>query len=167
MQMSAGDAGLAFLAGDLDAAVTWEPWLTMAVDRPDTHVLVDTKALPATIVDVLVISRSFAENNPQAVIGLVKAWNEAIDWLDKNREAGYAIMADKMKIDAQKITSMIAGVSFFGPKKTPAFFHNSGSNTIFGLAQRASKFWQERGLIDKPVDLKALIDPEFVRQAGK
>ncbi|MBU2551214.1 MAG: ABC transporter substrate-binding protein [Proteobacteria bacterium] len=166
-QMSAGDAGSAFMAGDLDAAVTWEPWLTMAADRPDTHVLVDTRKLPATIVDVLVLRRDFAQGDTRAVTGLIKAWYEAVKWFEDNREAGYALMAEEMNIDASKITSMVSGVSFYGADRSPGFFRTSGSNTLFGLAQRAARFWQDRGLIEKPVDIKALIDPEFVGQAGK
>lgn len=32
-EMTSGDAGAAFVAGKLDAAVTWEPWLTQASQR--------------------------------------------------------------------------------------------------------------------------------------
>jgi len=44
--MEAGDAGAAFVAGKVDCAVTWEPWLSKAKETPHGHVLATTKDYP-------------------------------------------------------------------------------------------------------------------------
>ena len=47
--MTAGDAGAAFVAERVDAAVTWEPWLTRGRQAPHGHVLVDSSTSPGLI----------------------------------------------------------------------------------------------------------------------
>ena len=47
------DAWLAFLNGEVDAAVTWEPWLSTAAQRPGGHILISTREEPHIIIDTL------------------------------------------------------------------------------------------------------------------
>jgi NitT/TauT family transport system substrate-binding protein len=53
VNMDQADAGAAFVAERVDAAVTWEPWLSRARDTEHGHVLTDTSENPGLIVDVL------------------------------------------------------------------------------------------------------------------
>ena len=43
--LSAPDAGAAFVTGKVDAAVTWEPWLSKGKKEPGGHLLIDSKSL--------------------------------------------------------------------------------------------------------------------------
>lgn len=45
VNMTHGDAGAAFVAGRVDAAVTWEPWLSKGKAAPHGHMLVDSANL--------------------------------------------------------------------------------------------------------------------------
>lgn len=65
VNMTAGDAGAAFVAGKVDAAVTWEPWLTKGKQAPHGKVLVDSSATPNLIVDVLVFPRTSSRPVPR------------------------------------------------------------------------------------------------------
>src|SRR6185295_9408811 len=47
-------AGAAFAAGRLDAAVTWEPWISKAAAPANGKILVSTREYPGLIVDALV-----------------------------------------------------------------------------------------------------------------
>jgi NitT/TauT family transport system substrate-binding protein len=44
--MTSGDAGAAFVAGRVDVAVTWEPWLSRAAKTSFGRVLVSSKEIP-------------------------------------------------------------------------------------------------------------------------
>ncbi len=83
-EMGSSDAGAAFVAEKLDAAVTWEPWLTNAGQREGGHVLVSSKDYPRTIVDVLVLRKDVADAHPEAPVNLTKAWFEAVEWYNAN-----------------------------------------------------------------------------------
>ena len=78
-EMGAGEAGAAFVAGKLDAAVVWEPWLTNASQREGGHVLVSSEETPKTIVDVVTLQADFLKEHPEVAVALTKAWFDAIE----------------------------------------------------------------------------------------
>lgn len=166
-EMGGGDAGAAFVAGKIDAAVTWEPWLTNAGERDGGHVLVSSKDFPKTIVDVVVMREDFVKEHPEAVEGLTKAWFDAIDYYREHIDEGNAIMATALGLSAEEVADMAHGVQFFGRDENRAFFDDSAEDSIGAVAERAAGFWSGKGIIDKDFDLAAFIDREFVTAAAK
>ncbi|MEG6614911.1 ABC transporter substrate-binding protein [Peptococcaceae bacterium 1198_IL3148] len=166
-EMTAGDAGAAFVAGKLDAAVTWEPWITNASQREGGHVLVTSKETPRTIVDVVTMRSDFVKENPQAAEGLTKAWFDAIEFYRANPDEGNEIMARVLQIDKEEVAEMAQGVQFFGQQENLAFFSKDGDDTVYTTAERAGKFWQQKGIIDNELDLDALITADFVQEVAK
>lgn len=166
-EMGSGDAGAAFVAGKLDAAVTWEPWLTNATQRDGGHILVSSKEFPNTIVDVVTLREDFIKKNPDAVTGLTKAWFDAIDFYRANPEESNEIMAKALGLEIQDIADMASGVSFFGREENKTFFDQKSENSIYELAKRASSFWKEKGIIDEDIDANKLITDKFIKEASK
>lgn len=166
-EMGAGDAGAAFVAGKLDAAVTWEPWLTNAGQREGGHVLVTSKDFPKTIVDVVVVREDFAKEHPEAVEGLTRAWFDAIDYYRRHVDEGNKIMAAALGLKPEEVAEMARGVRFFGKDDNLAFFDESAGDSIYNMAGRAVNFWTGKGIVDKNVDPKAFIDRKFVTAAAE
>ena len=63
IDMETAQAGAAFLAGDLDAAVVWEPWLTRAKEQGNGHILASTHDYRNLIVDCLAFNRLSSRPN--------------------------------------------------------------------------------------------------------
>ncbi|MEG6523776.1 ABC transporter substrate-binding protein [Desulfotomaculum sp. 1211_IL3151] len=166
-EMSAGDAGAAFVAGKLDAAISWEPWLTNSSQREGGHVLVNSKEYPHTIVDVITMRQDFLKENPAAAVGLTKAWFEAIEFYRQNPDEGNEIMAKALGLKKEEIADMAKGVAFFGKEENLAFFNKESDNTVYQLAERAGKFWQQKGIITEQINLDQLIDNTYVNEAAK
>ncbi len=166
-EMSAADAGVAFVAGRLDAAVTWEPWLSRVTERKGGHVLASSKDFPRTIVDVFVMRNEFIKDNPGAAEGMTKAWMDAVAWYMANLDEGNAIMAKHLGEKPADIADMALGVSFFGAEGNKAFFDKSTDSDIYEVAARAGSFWQSKGILDKAVDADALITDKYVLEAVK
>lgn len=165
-EMTAGDAGAAFVAGKLDAAVAWEPWLTQASQRKGGHVLVSSKDFPGYIVDVISIRQDFIDAHPEAVQGLVEAWNEAIEWYKQNPDEGNKIMAKALSLSEEEVADMAKGVQFMGKEENADFFNAALSkNTLYSLTGMASRFWLDKGVIKEAVDPQKIIDPKFVEAA--
>ena len=166
-EMTAGDAGAAFVAGKLDAAVAWEPWLTQASQRKGGHVLVSSKDFPGYIVDVISIRQDFIDAHPEAVQGLVEAWNEAIEWYKQNPDEGNKIMAKALSLSEEEVADMAKGVQFMGKEENADFLNPALSkNTLYSLTGMASRFWLDKGVIKKAVDPQKIIDPTFVEAAS-
>jgi NitT/TauT family transport system substrate-binding protein len=51
--LTAEDGSKAFLLQEVDAAVTWEPWLTEAKQAQHGHLLTDSSDRPGLIIDVV------------------------------------------------------------------------------------------------------------------
>lgn len=71
-------AAQAFLDGEADACVTWEPWLTKALTRPDAHLLTSSRENPGLIIDTLNVRQDLVRNDPLLVKKLMRAWFRAL-----------------------------------------------------------------------------------------
>lgn len=69
----------AFLAGDVDAAVTWEPSITNLTSTTESRILFDTSRAPSLIMTALVFERSFAESHEDFIVKLIDGALESKD----------------------------------------------------------------------------------------
>ena len=162
LEMGASDAGAAFVAGRIDAAVTWEPWLTNAGQREGGHVLVSSKEMPKTIVDVFVLNADFVKQHPDVPAKMTKCWNKAVAWYEQNADKGNAIMAKAMSLETQEMADMASGVTFIGGAANKAFFDKSQPNSIYEVAERAIEFWKSKGIVTGDVSVDTLITSDYV-----
>lgn len=165
VNMSAGDAGAAFVGGKVDAAVTWQPWLTKAEQTSFGHVLVSSKETPGLIVDSLAMREDFVKNNPKLNKAIVKAWYDALDYAEKNPDDADAIMAKSMGQTTDDFKQQLPDVKFYGKADNVKYFGTSSKHgLIWDVTEKASSFWLKCKLIDKKPDAKKLIDGSFVNQ---
>src|SRR4029077_3886 len=83
ISLSADDAGAAFAAGHLDAAVTWEPWLSKPKSSGIGYVLLTTRELPI-IEDVLFFQNDVLLNRRQDILKFLRACFRAVDYWKAN-----------------------------------------------------------------------------------
>lgn len=164
-EMGASDAGAAFVAGKVDAAVTWEPWLTNAGQREGGHVLISSKEMPGTIVDVFVMNTNFVAKHPDVPAKMATAWFKAVDWYRANADEGNAIMGRAMGLSATDMADMASGVTFKGKAENLAFI--KPGTGLFEIADRAIRFWKEKGIITEDVTAADLITDEYILEAAK
>lgn len=161
--MGADAAGTAFVEGEVDAAVTWEPWLTNAGEREGGHLLVSSADFPGTIVDVVSFNQKFVDANPEAIKGLCQAWFDAVEYYKENPEEGNKIIASGLGITQEEVSDMVTGVTFYGKAENKDLFDESKEGNLFEVAQRATKFWVDLGIIDKSIDVKDLLSTEYIQ----
>lgn len=61
------DAAKAFFAGDVDAAGTWQPYLSQAQEQGGCHILFSTKSATNIILDGIVFRQDYINKNPDKV----------------------------------------------------------------------------------------------------
>ena len=157
VDIDSASAGAAFITGNLDAAVVWEPWLTNASQREGGHILVSSAEYPRVIMDSLVVSGSFYEAHPEAVTALRNAWSDAVDYYLANPEEGIQIMADGLELTVQDMEEMIPGVTFLGNKENEEFFDENNEDSIYALVQTMADFWISQGVADEGLDVSGLV----------
>lgn len=76
----------AFFAGQIDAAGTWQPYLTQAENMTDSHILFSTASSTRLVLSGIVFRKDFAESNSDAVSKFIDGTLQAIDLYDKDLE---------------------------------------------------------------------------------
>lgn len=164
--MSAGAAGAAFAAKKLDAAVTWQPWLTTAENTSFGHVLISSKATPGVIGDTLGFRQDFVKAHPQQVQAIVNGVFDAMKYMKTHHKESFAIMAKAMNQTPKEFTKAAEGVRWYGLKKNRAYFGTEAHpGPLYGLCRMAANLFKKVGVIDHEPDIGKLIDPRFVHAA--
>ncbi|MBW8039009.1 MAG: hypothetical protein FVQ85_03320 [Planctomycetes bacterium] len=107
-------AWLAFLEGEVDAAVTWEPWLSKATQRPGGHILISTREEPEIIIDTLNVRDDLVKDNPGLVKGLMRAWFKALKYCREHPVEASEIIAKYYDVTPEEYREQITGLKWFG-----------------------------------------------------
>lgn len=145
VEMGNDAAGEAFIAGYVDAAVTWEPALSNCDQREGGHILVSSADYPKAIIDVLTISTDFLEANPGAADALNTAWNKSVAYLNENFDEGCEIMAKGLDLSVEDVKAECAGITFYDEAMNKEFNDLSKEENVVDIAQMAADFWVEKG----------------------
>ena len=166
VNMSASDAGTAFMAEHVDAAVTWEPHLTQGKNSEHGHILQDSSKTPGIIVDVLAVTCDTASTRSDEIAAIVKGWNRAVEYWKTNPEKANAIMSKGVGgwlADPEVFAETVAGVRFYDAESNKSFF---GSATEPGALQDTVQFaidiWSDLGRMSTDPTPSELINSSFV-----
>ena len=95
--LGAQPAAQAFVAGQNDAALTYEPYLSTIRAKPESgKILVTSKEFPV-VIDVLVFKKDFIAKNPKIVKATVDSFFEALDMIKKEPAKAYELMGSTVK----------------------------------------------------------------------
>jgi NitT/TauT family transport system substrate-binding protein len=162
--MDADQAGAAFAAGKIDAAVTWEPWLSRAREIGRGHVLVDSKSYPGQIADVLFMREEVIAKRPRDIEGLIKAWYKAVDYIKQNPAETKTIMAKSFNLPEETVELLLPGIRLEGKEGNQAAFGSEQQRGhLYSLYDRISDAWLAEKVIQKRDTSENGLYPDFVR----
>lgn len=165
VNMTAGDAGAAFMAGRLDAALTWEPWLSQAKASPRGHIIIDSAETPGVIADALGLRRDFVEAHPDVVAAIVRGWYRSLEYMKENPKDAHALMARALEQTVEDFEAALPFVRFYGPEENAWFFGTDDEpGPIYDLAQRAVDIYVKYEVIDQAIDPAPTIDGSFIHR---
>jgi NitT/TauT family transport system substrate-binding protein len=160
VSMKQDDAGAALVAGKVDAAVTWEPWLSKAKEAPDGQVLIDSSKNPGLIVDVLIFRKDVIEKRKSDVQAVIKSWMQANDYYKSSKDDAIAIMAKSVGgwlEDPKVFGETLTGVQYYDQAGNQQYF--SGAEApVFKTAQFAIDLWAKQGKVDKALKASDIVD---------
>jgi len=109
VSLSSDDAGAAFAAGHLDAAVTWEPWLSKAKESGLGYTLISSRELPV-IEDVLFFNADILTTRRQEVRGFLRACFEAVSYWKSHPDEAVQIISKHLGMPPADVKSMLGGI---------------------------------------------------------
>jgi NitT/TauT family transport system substrate-binding protein len=149
---SLAEVRAAFEAGQVDAAVLWEPDTSLALKRtPGSHVVYSTKTATNLIYDVMVCDKRVIDANPDAIQKFVNGWMKGIETAEKNRaEATKALRATEPLFDTlikeegdAFMDGLYEGVVWTGLDENIRIMGMAGgSNYAEAVYSQADKIWR-------------------------
>jgi NitT/TauT family transport system substrate-binding protein len=158
--MPASDAGSALIAGKVPVAVTYEPYLTLAMQQnPKVKMLYSAGENPGLISDVFVVREDFLAEKPGQVLALLKAWDASVVDYVKDTAGGRVIISEAVGAKPEELATAFDGVKYFTVAENKTQLTGDFVNKVVPEVKKAA---MSAGLITTDVDLAKLIDKRFV-----
>jgi len=168
INLSAQDAAQAFIRGEVDAAVTYEPDFSQAVNQGSGWRLYTSTDSPGLIIDVLAFKSDFVAQNPLKVAAVTRAYFKAMDFISANPEAAYEIGAKYFEITPSEFKDQLSGLKLLNlDDNLNLMAYGNGSDSLHGLIHQAYNFLKEKGIVLTPVDSTEIVEPKFIRELIK
>jgi NitT/TauT family transport system substrate-binding protein len=155
VELGAEDAGTAFLLQEVDAAVTWEPFLTQGRQSKHGHVLVDSTQTPGLLVDCIITKVAVFDKRVAEFQALFRAWDAAVAYVEAHPKEAIEIMARHVGgwlEDPAVFAETLRGVRFFDAERTRELFGTPDDpGQIYQTSQYAIDVWSNLGMLNVKV----------------
>ena len=155
--MGAQPAAQAFVAGQSEAAVTYEPYLSTVRARPDAgKILVTSKDYPV-VVDVLVFRKDYIQKNPKIVKATVDSFFEALDMIKREPAKAYEMMGSTVKQPGEAFAKSAAFIAWQDRDSNKSYYAKEHKPFV-DFAVRVLKF---NRVIQKEPKATEMVDLRF------
>lgn len=158
VNMEPGPAAQAFVAGQNDAAMTYEPYLSTVRAAPQSGKILATTLDYPMVMDTFGCTPKFIAANKPVVAKLVASYFSALDMIKAEPAKAYEIMGKPVKQTGDQFAKSAAYLRWqdqYGNKK---FFDGE----LQTFSKEAAGLLQELGLIKTVPDINKIIDASFV-----
>ena len=140
---------------EVDAAVSWEPWLTQGKEAAHGHLLADTSERPGLVVDCLVARTDVLDARLPEFRALARAWDAALAYVEAHPDEANAIMARNVGgwlEDPAVFAETLKGVRFYDSARNREYFGTPDRpGQIYQTAQYGIDVWKSLGALHVPL----------------
>lgn len=158
VNMEPGPAAQAFIAGQNDAAMTYEPYLSAVREKPDAGKIIATTLDYPMVMDTFGCTPAFLAANDAAAAALTKSYFEAIEMIGKEKDKAFGIMGADVKQSGEQFGKSAAFLKWADAEGNRKFF--AGDWQAFSA--KAADLLLEIGLIKSKPDLASLVETKYV-----
>jgi NitT/TauT family transport system substrate-binding protein len=159
---SAADAGTAAIAKRVDAAVTYEPYLTAAMAQDPAFKLIYTAdQKPGLISDVFVVRQDAIAKVPCQIQTLIKTWGDATAYYNTNGDDAKTIIAKAVGATPEDLKTAFDGVKIYTVAEAKDLMTGAFPQTVKDIQQIAV----DAGIMKAPIDTTTLLDLQFIQKA--
>ena len=154
-------AAAAFVAGnaDLDAGMTYEPYLSTVRAKPEAGKIIATTLDYPMVMDTFGCAPKFLADNPKAAKALADAYFDAVDMIKAEPKKSFEIMGADVKQSGEAFAGSQAYLRWQDRAANQKFF--AGEHAAF--TKEAADLLLEAGIIKQIPDLSKLADTRFLK----
>jgi NitT/TauT family transport system substrate-binding protein len=154
-------AANAFVAGnaDLDAGMTYEPYLSAVRAKPEAGKIIATTLDYPMVMDTFGCTPKFLAEHPQAAKALADAYFDAVEMIKAEPKKSFAIMGADVKQSAEAFEASQKYLRWQDRAANQKFF--AGEHAEF--SREAADLLLESGIIKQKPDLTRLADTRYIK----
>jgi NitT/TauT family transport system substrate-binding protein len=154
-------AANAMIAGnqDIDAAMTYEPYLGAVRAKPEAGKIIATTLDYPMVMDTFGCTPKFLKDNPKAAKALADGYFAALDMIKADPKKSFEIMGADVKQSGEAFEKSQAYLRWQDKAANQKFF--AGEHAQF--SKEAADLLLEIGIIKQIPDLKSLADTSFIK----
>lgn len=158
--MPAASAGSALIAKRVPVAVTYEPYLSVAMQGdPSVKMLYSGHSDPGLISDVLVVRDEAIKDKPGQIAALIKTWDAALAHYQANTAEDRAVIAKAVGATPEELKTAFDGVKYYTLAENKQLLSGDFTTKTFPHVLKAAT---DAGIIQQPVTPAQVIDGSFV-----
>lgn len=158
------DAAKAFFSGELDAAATWQPYLSQATQTTDSHILFDTTNATSIILDGIVFRQDSYNENKEEIAKLVEGAIKAEDLYSTDMTAIKNTFPMFATSSEEEIKEMTVDATLTNAKTNVEYLKENG--TAVSLFNDMSKIWNTIGEKVSTEDGASFFTDEIVKEVA-
>src|SRR6201993_3273508 len=152
-------AAQAFIAGQNDVAMTYEPYLSAVREKPEAGKIIATTLDYPMVMDTFGCTPKFIAENEAAVKALTKSYFDALELIKTDQKKTYEIMGADVKQTGKQFGNSAKYLRWQDQAANKAFF--TGEFNTFN--KEAADLLIEIGVIKQIPDLGKLADTRFIQ----
>lgn len=154
-------AANAMIAGntDIDAAMTYEPYLGAVRAKPEAGKIIATTLDYPMVMDTFGCTPKFLADNPKAAKALADSYFEAVDMIAKDPKKSFEIMGADVKQTGEQFEASSRYLRWQDRAANQKFF--AGEHAAF--SKEAADLLMEIGIIKTMPDMSKLADTRFLK----
>ncbi|MDF3836770.1 ABC transporter substrate-binding protein [Cupriavidus basilensis] len=152
-------AAQAFVSGQNDAAMTYEPYLSSVRQNPDKGRILATTLDYPMVMDTLGCAPKWLKDNPKAAQALVDSYFEALDMIRQDPAKANDIMGAAVKQSGEQFAKSSAYLRWQDREANRKFF----GGELASFSKEAAQVLLDIGVIRQVPDVTALYDARFIK----
>jgi NitT/TauT family transport system substrate-binding protein len=155
VNMDPDAAGTALKAGQVDAAVTWEPWISQLVGAKQANTIYSSVQVPNILADCVAITPSA---DREATHKFLTTLAVTTDWTLSHPEQAAELVSKKLELPVPEIVAMLKKVKVYDTADSRAQM----AGPALQSARELSNFFYSKGSTPDKVDVTPLFDTSLL-----
>jgi len=159
VNLEPGPAAQAFVAGQNDAAMTYEPYLSTVRSNPQAGKIIATTLDYPMIMDTFGCTPKFLSENPKAAQALTDSYFEALAMIQRDPKKSYEIMGADVKQTGEQFGESAKYLRWQDKAANRKFF----GGELQQFSKDAAALLMEIGIIKSVPNIDSLYDTQFIK----
>lgn len=158
--MGTAEAGTALASDRVDVAVTYEPFITDAINQDDTITrLYNAEEAGSIVSGIMFASEATIDEKPEALTKLIRAYDRAVAYYNENTDDARAMIATSIGSAPDDLASTFDGVEIYDVEQNRELLNGSFVDDILPSIEDSAV---RAGVVTEKIDPASVVNTDFL-----